>query len=203
MKTNRIGLLLGFLLGTLAAIAIVKPVLAGCLKSCWSRSCASSFGYSALGEDYALTHAEWKPGPGVDCSGLVNKTWTIQNASGSTNFYRWDTWEVIPDGGYTAGGFYYECNYRTNVCHRVCTGGSCPMSSTDYMDAFATLNGPGNDDNHIGLIYQEISDGRDQILEAVSPSVHIEEKTWRTQSSYRGIKRTNITTYTCLCGTCN
>jgi len=199
MKINRIGLLLGFLLGAFATIVITKPAQAGCLKSCWSRTCARSYGYSAVNEPYRVTHAEWTdddiktwPEEGVDCSGLVHKTWAMKDAHGSTDFYWWIREEVLPEK-YSAAGFYSNCG-STNACVKVCDGGSCPMSKTVRMDAFATLNDPANpNDNHVGLIYDEISDRRDRILEAVQQSgdqdVRIIEQGWRTDPKYRGIKR--------------
>lgn len=204
MRTNRIGLLLGFVLGTLVAIAITRPVQAGCLKSCWSRSCAKTYGYSAVAEPYRVTHAEWTDdnrktwdGEGVDCSGLVFKSWAMKNTSDISDFYWWTTQEVLTWGKYTAGGFYNECNWHFNACRKVCEAGAgtCPPSLTVYMDAFAVLAGHGGySENHIGLIYREIDNNYDDILEAVQQSgdqdVRIKKWDWRTREGFRGIKRT-------------
>jgi hypothetical protein len=218
MKTSPIGLLLGFLLGTLAALAIAKPVGAGCLASCWSRSCARSYGYTAVKEPYRVTHAEWidddKNTPnmpygdhieGVDCSGLVHKTWAMENASGSTRYKWWTSAEVLPSK-YSAGGFYNECS-GTLACRKVCEAGTgtCPKSLTDKMDAFAVLAGhAGYSQDHVGLIYNEIDDGNDDILEAVDQSgtyqdVRIKTWNWRSKAGFRGIKRA---TWASSCATC-
>lgn len=207
---NRMGLLSGLLLGTFVTIMIARPVQAGCQKSCWSRSCAKQYGSTAVDEPYRLTHAEWIDdnqktwdGEGVDCSGLVHKTWAMEDAQGSTAFFWWWSYEVLPES-YSAGGFYNNCA-STYACSTVCIGGSCPMDSTNEMDAFATLNDPANpNDNHVGLIYEEVSNSQDRILEAVNiygtdQDVRIATHTWRADPDYRGIKRA---TWTSNCSSC-
>lgn len=112
MKLNRIGLLLGFLLGTLTVLMPVKPVFAGCRVNCWSRECAKAYGYTAVNEPYSVTHAEWKDddllswvGEGVDCSGLVNKAWAMKDNSGSTELFWRYTIESLPVEKYFARNF--------------------------------------------------------------------------------------------------
>ena len=137
MTLNRMGLVFGLLLGTLVTITISKPVQAGCKKSCWSRDCAYFYGETAVDEPYRVTHAEWIDdgqrtwdGEGVDCSGLVHKTWAMKDAHGSTEFFWWRTDEILPES-YSAAGFYSNCA-SYNACFTICTGGSCPPSSTIY-----------------------------------------------------------------------
>lgn len=209
MSLNRLGFLFGILIGTLVIILLANPVQAGCLIGCWSRDCAQEYGLSAVDEPYRVTHAEWTDdnqktwvGEGVDCSGLVHKTWAMQNAQGSKALFWWKTEEVIPAdvGSYSAAGFYSNCA-STYACEWVCDGGNCPMTNTVFMDAFATLNDPANpNDNHVGLVYEELSNSEDRILEAVDQvgdkDVRIIIHNWRTLPIYRGIKR-NDWSYSC------
>lgn len=205
MKLNLIGLLLGFLLGVFTLLMPAKPVYAGCRVNCWSRNCATDYGATAVNEPYRVTHAEWKDddilswvGEGVDCSGLVNKTWGMKDNGGPTSFFWWRTEEPLPAQKYFARNFYYECN-GNGACTKICDSGSlttCPYSETEPMDAFVTLNNPSIDtDDHIGLIYQEDSAGYDWILEAVEnpnggdQDVTIARQSWRIMSGYRGIRR--------------
>lgn len=205
MKLNKIGLLLGFLLGAFTVLMPAKPVQAGCRVNCWSRDCALRYGDTAVNEPYLLTHAEWidddirTPGmvyEGVDCSGLVNKTWGMKDDSGPTSFFWWYTTEFLSDDKYFARNFYDECN-GNGACTKVCDSGqtSCPYSLTERMDTFVTLNNPSIDtDDHIGLIYEELPPGQDRILEAVDQDgtdqdVRKEPHAWRFMSGYRGIQR--------------
>jgi len=210
MTPNRLGLFLGLLLGTFVVISTARPVQAGCKPPCWTRTCAKSYGETAVNEPYRVTHAEWIDDDqrtwdleGVDCSGLVHKTWAMKDARGSTAFFWWWSQEELPEK-YGAGGFYNNCA-STYACRTVCTGGNCPMSSTVNMDAFATLNDPANpNDDHVGLIYEEISNSQDRILEAVDDpysdnDVHIALLNWRTDPHYRGIKRE---TWSISCSSC-
>lgn len=209
MTHKRFGFMIGTLLGSFVVILIAKPAQAGCQINCWSRTCAKSYGYTAVYEPYRVTHAEWinddqktSEYEGVDCSGLVYKTWAMENTDGSINFYRWSTEEILSEK-YNAGGFYNNCS-STNACTTVCYGGNCPTPSTEIMDAFATLNDPANSsDDHVGLIYAEINDTRDYILEAVQQSgdqdVRIIEQDWRGDPKYRGIRRAN---WSFSCPTC-
>lgn len=214
MTPNRIGFSLGILLGALVVIINAKPAHAGCLIGCWSRECAKEYGSSAVDEPYRVTHAEWINddqktwvGEGVDCSGLVHKTWAMKDAQGSIDFFWWKTDEVIPpNGSYSAAGFYSNCA-STNACTWVCDGGNCPITSTIFMDAFATLNDPANpNDNHVGLIYEEISNYEDRILEAVDQAgdkdVRIFVHNWRSQSIFRGIRRAGWSSFCSTCPGC-
>lgn len=207
MKLNNIGLLLGFLLGVFTVLMPAKPVQAGCRVNCWSRDCASRYGVTAVNEPYLVTHAEWidddirTPGmdyEGVDCSGLVNKTWGMKDNGGSISFFWWHTDEYLSANKYYARNYYWECN-GNGACTKVCDSGSltaCPYSATELMDAFVTLNNPSIDaDDHIGLIYAEGPTNYDQILEAVEDpyggdqDVTIAQHSWRIMSGYRGIRR--------------
>lgn len=205
MNLNRIGLLVGILLGTLTVLKPEEPVFAGCRVNCWSRDCASRYGYTAVNEPYSVTHAEWKDddmlswvGEGVDCSGLVNKAWGMKDNSGSIEFFWRYTLESLPAEKYYARNFYDECG-GTGACVKVCQTSTsltdCPYSVTEPMDAFVTLNNiiDPNDD-HIGLIYLEDIAGYDWILEAVNQEntyidVRIAEHSWRIMTGYRGISR--------------
>ncbi len=200
MKLDKIGLLLGFLLGTFAASMLAKPVRAGCVVSCWDRTCAKSYALGAVDEPYRVNHAEWTDdnrlswdGEGVDCSGLVYKTWGMKGNTGSTALFWWFTAETLPSEKYFARNFYAGCS---GACPKVCDGGvgNCPRTMTEVMDAFATLNGSSNDDDHVGLIYEEQTDSQDLILEAVDQvntykDVRIETHSWRANAQYRGIRR--------------
>jgi hypothetical protein len=210
--------LLGFLLGAFTVLMPVKTVSAGCRVNCWSRNCALDYGVTAVNEPYRVTHAEWKdddilswPGEGVDCSGLVNKTWGMKDNSGSTSFFWWYTEESLPSQTYFARNYYWECN-GNGACTKVCDSGSltaCPYSATEPMDAFATLNNPSIDtDDHIGLIYAEESAGLDWILEAfdqqgTEQDGRIVEHSWRIMTGYRGIRRASWSSnYSCSDSTC-
>jgi hypothetical protein len=203
MKLNIIGLLLGFLFGAFIVLLPAKPAYAECRVNCWSRGCALDYGVTADKEPYIVTHAEWIndniktwDSEGLDCSGLVNKTWGMKDNSGSTLFYWWFPDEHLPAQKFFARNYYYGCN---GACTTVCDSGSltnCPYTATEPMDAFVTLNSPSSDaDDHIGLIYLEDAGGYDWILEAVEnpfggdQDVHIERHSWRITPGYRGIRR--------------
>jgi len=198
MKSHFFGALLGFLLGAYVTLVYVIPVQA----LTWGRTEAKSFVSGAQYEPYVLTGGWWSDdnipttpanfgntrSEGVDCSGLVFKAWQMSTTIGSTSFELRNAYDDV-HGPYQAASFYGGCS---GACSTVCQAGSgtCPYTSTNTMDAFAVLKGnAGFTENHIGLIYSELSNGQDSIIQAIRPTITISTQSWRTKPGFRGIKR--------------
>ncbi|GIU91806.1 MAG: hypothetical protein KatS3mg011_0712 [Acidimicrobiia bacterium] len=193
----------GVLLGMGVALLVSKPVEAGYSITCWTRSNAVSYSYTALHEGYEWGGGWWTDNnyddtpscptdggsgcEGPDCSGLVFKSWAMVNSWGSTGKYYWYAGDNV-HGPYSSTSFRDGCG---GACYDVCTRpcGSGSYSLTIPMDAFAKSG-------HIGLIWSEGSDGYDDILEAHSNNagVILSERSYRLSSSYDGVRRKNWST---------
>ncbi|HZD22198.1 MAG TPA: hypothetical protein VE569_02180 [Acidimicrobiia bacterium] len=187
------GLLVGIAIG--GFLAFVPPHFAaegsGSI-SCWSRSDAKSYNYTARYEGYKFGGGWWNnnnahdSGEGPDCSGLVFKSWAMVNSWGSTGKYYW-SWGHDIHGPYGSWHFRDGCG---GACYDVCGSGpgsacgSNSYSSTIYMDAFAK-------DGHVAAIYSEGSSGNDWFVNALNPTVGVvyTNSGYRTDPAYDGVRR--------------
>jgi hypothetical protein len=118
-------------------------------------------------------------GEGPDCSGLVFKSWELENSWGASGVHWWNRIENV-HGPYSSTAF-----------HDVGTTSNLPFfhvgkSNSLYMDAFAR-------DGHVGLLYSGVqnSDGTYNFIEAKGDDygVNIFEETWMSNSDYVGVRR--------------
>ncbi len=232
MKTHRIGLLLGLVFGGLIMIVTSQSAYAGTSLTCWSRQCAYDYAYSARYEYYRMTHEEWyddnvnttpnlKPNAtklpyddhieGVDCSGLVYKAWALTGTTGNyQTFTCYKTTEKV-SSRYKATHFFDGCaGACTIVCGKPKSGSTWPTTCKNWkpemMDAYAVLKGtsPLYSVDHVGLIFEALSEGRDRTLEAFNDKKIYDFKTitWRSDAAFRGLVRKNWkSNSTCSCST--
>jgi hypothetical protein len=192
MTIRSSGILAGLMLGMIAAVVFAHPAHAGYDISCWNRSQASDYGFRAIHEGYEWGGGWWNDnnkhdtGEGPDCSGLVFKTWAMKNAAGDKGYYYWYEGDNI-HGPYSSTAFRDGCS---GACFDVCgggTGSSCgagSYGSTERMDGFASSG-------HIGLIWNEGSNGYDDVLEALNESsgVNVWSRNYRTNAAYDVVRR--------------
>lgn len=165
----------------------------------WKRSQALAYfaptnheGYEWGGGCFKLNDRDDTPsapdsgGEGTDCSGLVFRTWALKN-DGSMGYRHWD-YDTNVHGPYTTAAYFSPTPsqpFRPIGKRYV---------ATQAMDAFVYRN-VSNTAGHIGMIYQEASGGTDYIAESAGDAVGtwIQLRDYRSQSSYRGVKRKDWT----------
>ncbi|HEX6291584.1 MAG TPA: hypothetical protein VFZ66_20540 [Herpetosiphonaceae bacterium] len=204
MNVRTLGLLLGLVIGMLVSAMINRPVEAGTRIDCWTRQDAVDYSYKGRHEGYEWGGGWWNdndqddtPGcatdggsgcEGPDCSGFTFKSWALPNSSGATGYVKWTIGENV-HGPYNSTSYRDGCN---GACFNVCgngTSNSCGAGSYDEtmrMDAFAQ-------DGHVGLLYNEDSNGYDHIIEAINNSAGtgIWQRNYRVQTAYDGMRRRN------------
>jgi hypothetical protein len=122
-------------------------------------------------------------GEGPDCSGLVFKSWELENSYGQNGVHWWDRMENV-HGPYSSTAF-----------HNAGDGSGLPFfhvgkSNSLYMDGFAR-------DGHIGMLYSGVqnSNGTYNFIEAKGDDygVQIFEESWMANTDYVGVRRKNWT----------
>jgi hypothetical protein len=158
----------------------------------WGRDSARTYARSAVGEMYRTLGGWWidnnvedpfdgiKGYEGVDCSGLVFKSWALPHVTGGTGQWYWN-YEHDVHGPYQASAFNSGCS---GACSTICNG-PCGGYSLAAMDAFASST-------HVALFNLRDGGGHDWVIEALSPGYtaveHINDS-FRNSSSYKGIRR--------------
>jgi len=123
----------------------------------------------------------WQPdsnGEGPDCSGLVFKTWELQNNGGSG----WTYHDLLQNDHGPYSSYNYHSPLSTNPFYRV----SKSRSVMQYMDAFAK-NG------HVALLSSTPppNGNTDVVIEAYTDTsgVGANVRTYRYDSAYSGVRR--------------
>ena len=113
-------------------------------------------------------------GEGGDCSGLTFKVWRESLDTGDGGHYQWGRLRNV-HGPYTAADFKAGVGVPN---------ATYPKASAIVMDAFASST-------HIGMVYQPLTSGADQIVEAKCEAcgTNIFTRTYRSDSSYGGVRR--------------
>jgi hypothetical protein len=163
----------------------------------WKRSQAKAYaelatdeGYEWGGGCYKLNDKDDTPGApdsggeGNDCSGFTFRAWALKT-DGTAGYKYWDLEKDI-HGPYTTGS-YYDPNQDWQFKNIAKS-----YFATEYLDAFAYRNGS---DGHIGLIYNEGSNGSDYIIHAKSDAdgTTITYEDYRSNSAFRGVARKDWT----------
>lgn len=172
----------------------------------WSRSLANSTASSAVSEPYSTLGGWWidnnvadpfhgtKGYEGVDCSGLVFKSWAMKYIRGTLGATSW-AYNIDVHGPYQARDFKDSCN-NTGACRQICgNGAGLPVCSTyaamALMDAFASATYRGGT-GHVALFVTRNASGVDELIEAQQPGLPARRfwsNAYRTDTSFYGIRR--------------
>ncbi|MFT4009241.1 MAG: hypothetical protein QM655_04280 [Nocardioidaceae bacterium] len=154
-----------------------------------SRDTAKYYAFDANGDGYEWGGGCWdgdgvddtpgapdSGGEGPDCSGFTFKSWYMKK-DWSAGWRGWPRLENV-HGPYTAADFKNGTG-AANVISKT-------YATTKYMDAFASAT-------HIGMIYAELSNGQDRIIEAKGDAqgTGIWTRTYRSNTDYGGVRRAN------------
>jgi hypothetical protein len=188
-----LALVIGVAVGAAVALIPRAPAEADGSITCWRRTDARSYTYTARYEDYDWAGGWWNNNDvrdtasheGPDCSGLTFKTWAMSSSWGSTARYYWNT-------GTDVHGPYADVDFRDGcggACYDVCGSGwgdcgSASYGATLYMDAFA---GGG----HIAAIYSEDAGGYDWFINAAGEDygIQYQYRNYRLDDAKDGVRR--------------
>ncbi len=212
MKTRIVGLLIGVLLGSALVLATTKPVHAGYPLTCWYRSDAYNYAYTALAEGYSWGGGWWNNNgyddtppsnptcahdnsidkqyspscEGPDCSGYTFKSWAMSFTYGNDWPYYSYTDELNNSYNDNEHGPYTAADFRSGcggACSTFCTGPCGNGAALLQMDAYASST-------HVAPIGTTGSGG-DYVFEATASPWTYQRvwKTYRTTSGWNGIRR--------------